>query len=144
MRDIIRQILKEESDDDRLLSHFKKKWDKEKDSGERPTFKHNEFKKLTEAKMLPKNKFAKVWLSQYNDLKKYNIDLNGVFGGGINNKEIEYDSHKKLVGTAKICLNNQLHFWLSKKNGDHSSMINSIEHNIKKASTICDRINNKT
>jgi len=78
MRDIIRQILKEESDDDRLLSHFKKKWDKEKDSGERPTFKHNEFKKLTEAKMLPKNKFAKVWLSQYNDLKKYKSE-NGRF-----------------------------------------------------------------
>lgn len=28
-------------------------------------------KKLTEAKMLPKNKFAKVWLSKFNDLKKY-------------------------------------------------------------------------
>lgn len=28
-------------------------------------------KKLTEAKMLPKNKFAKTWLSKYNDLKKY-------------------------------------------------------------------------
>jgi hypothetical protein len=28
-------------------------------------------KKLTEAKMLPKNKFAKAWLSKYNDLKKY-------------------------------------------------------------------------
>jgi hypothetical protein len=28
-------------------------------------------KKLTEAKMLPKNKFAKTWFSKYNDLKKY-------------------------------------------------------------------------
>jgi hypothetical protein len=28
-------------------------------------------KKLNEAKMLPKNKFAKTWLSRYNDLKKY-------------------------------------------------------------------------
>jgi hypothetical protein len=31
----------------------------------------NNTKKLNEAKMLPKNKFAKAWLSKYNDLKKY-------------------------------------------------------------------------
>jgi hypothetical protein len=99
---------------------------------------------------MPKNPFEKLADKllhrdkKGNDLKKYNIDLNGVFGGGINNKEIEYDSHRKLIGTAKVCLNNQLYFWMAKKNGDHSNMINSIEHNIKKASVICDRINNKT
>jgi hypothetical protein len=46
MRDIIRQVLKEETDDDRLLSYFKKKWDKEKDSGVRPVFDPSEPRKL--------------------------------------------------------------------------------------------------
>ena len=79
-----------------------------------------------------------------NDLKKYNIDLNGVFGGGINNKEIEYDSYRKLVGTAKTCLSGQLHFWLAKKNGDHNSRIKAIERDIKISATICDHINKKS
>jgi hypothetical protein len=46
MRDIIKQVLKEETDDDRLLSYFKKKWDKEKDSGVRPVFDPSEPRKL--------------------------------------------------------------------------------------------------
>lgn len=79
-----------------------------------------------------------------NDLKKYNIDLNNVFGGGINNEEIEYDSYRKLVGTAKTCLSNQLHFWLSKKNGDHSNRINSIERDIRISANISERITKKT
>jgi len=78
MRDIIRQILQEESGGDKLISYFIKKWNKEKDSSGKPKFNPGEIKKLTEAKMLPKNKFAKVWLSQYNDLKKYKSE-NGRF-----------------------------------------------------------------
>ena len=96
----------------------------------------NPFEKLAD-KLLHRDKKG-------NDLKKYNIDLNGVFGGGINNKEIEYDSYRKLIGTAKTCLSSQLHFWLSKQNGDHSSRINAIERDIKISSAICDRINKKT
>jgi hypothetical protein len=46
MRDIIKQVLKEETDYDRLLSYFKKKWDKEKDSGVRPVFDPSEPRKL--------------------------------------------------------------------------------------------------
>jgi hypothetical protein len=46
MRDIIRQVLKEETDYDRLLSYFKKKWDKEKDNGVRPVFVYTEPRKL--------------------------------------------------------------------------------------------------
>jgi hypothetical protein len=46
MRDIIKQVLKEETDDDRLLSYFKKKWDKEKNSDGKVTFNPGEIKKL--------------------------------------------------------------------------------------------------
>jgi hypothetical protein len=99
---------------------------------------------------MPKNPFEKLADKllhrdkKGNDLKKYNIDLSGVLGKDINHDEIQYNEYRRLVGTAKICLNNQLHFWVSKKTGDHSNVISSIEHNIKKASTICERINNKT
>jgi len=79
-----------------------------------------------------------------NDLKKYNIDLNGVFVGGVNNKEIEYDSYRKLIGTAKVCLNNQFHFYFSKKNGDYTSRIKAIERDIKISATISNHINKKT
>jgi len=96
----------------------------------------NPFEKLAD-KLLHRDKKG-------NDLKKYNIDLNGVFGGGINNKEIEYDGYRKLIGTAKICLSNQFHFWCAKKNGDYTSRINAIERDIKISATISERINKKT
>ena len=96
----------------------------------------NPFEKLAD-KLLHRDKKG-------NDLKKYNIDLNGVFGGGINNKEIEYDSYRKLIGTAKTCLSNQLHFWLAKKNNNHNSRIQAIERDIRTSAAISDRINKKT
>jgi len=46
MRDIIRQVLQEESGDDKLLSYFIKKWNKEKNSDGKPTFNPGEIKKL--------------------------------------------------------------------------------------------------
>jgi hypothetical protein len=46
MRDIIRQVLQEESGDGKLLSYFIKKWDKEKDSDGKVTFNPGEIKKL--------------------------------------------------------------------------------------------------
>ena len=76
-------------------------------------------------------------------LKKYNIDLNGVLGGGIDNEEIQHNENRKLVGLTKTCLLNQLHFWIN-KSGDHSSRIAYMERDIKTASNICDRINKKT
>jgi hypothetical protein len=96
----------------------------------------NPFEKLAD-KLLHRDKKG-------NDLKKYNIDLNGVFGGGVNNKEIEYDSYRKLIGTAKTCLSGQLHFWLAKKQGDHSSRIKAIERDFKISAAISERINKKT
>jgi hypothetical protein len=96
----------------------------------------NPFEKLAD-KLLHRDKKG-------NDLKKYNIDLNGVFGGNINNKEIEYNSHRKLIGTAKTCLSSQLHFWLSRKNSNHSPRINAIEHDIKISANISNRITKKT
>lgn len=99
---------------------------------------------------MPKNPFEKLADKllhrdkKGNELKKYNIDLNGVFGGGINNKEIEYDSYRKLVGVAKTCLSGQLHFWLAKKSGDHDSRIKAIERDIKISATICNHINKKS
>lgn len=78
-------------------------------------------------------------------LKKYDIDLNGVFGGGINNKEIEYDSYRKLIGTAKTCLSSQLHFWLNKKNNsEYINYINAIERDIRISASISERITKKT
>lgn len=46
MRDIIRQVLKEESGDDKLISYFIKKWNKEKNSDGKVTFNPGEIKKL--------------------------------------------------------------------------------------------------
>lgn len=46
MRDIIRQVLQEESGNNKLLSYFIKKWDKEKDSDGKVTFNPDEIKKL--------------------------------------------------------------------------------------------------
>jgi hypothetical protein len=99
---------------------------------------------------MPKNPFEKLAdkllhrKDKGDSLKKYNIDLSGVLGEGINQEEIQYNEYRKLVGIAKTCLSNQLHFWLAKKNGDYSNMINSIERNIKISANICGRINNKT
>jgi hypothetical protein len=67
-----------------------------------------------------------------------------VFGGDVNSKEIEYDSYRKLIGTAKICLSNQFHFWVAKKNGDYTSRIKAIERDIKISTTISNHINKKT
>ena len=98
---------------------------------------------------MPKNPFEKLAdkLLHRKDkgdaLKKFNIDLSDVLGEEINQEELKYNEHRKLVGTAKTCLSEYLHFWIIKP-GDHSNMVNSIEYNIKKAANICDRINNKT
>ena len=95
----------------------------------------------------PFEKFADKLLGQDKkgqELKKYNIDLSGVLGDDVNNKEIEYDSYRKLIGTAKTCLSGQLHFWLAKQNGDHLSRIKAIERDFKISATISDRINKKT
>jgi len=46
MRDIIRQVLQEESGDDKLISYFIKKWNKGKNSDGKPTFNPDEIKKL--------------------------------------------------------------------------------------------------
>jgi hypothetical protein len=75
------------------------------------------------------------------DLKKYSIDLNGVLGKSIDNKESQHNENRKLVGITKICLMNKLHFWINKTTGVHSSHIAYLEHDIKQAATICDLIN---
>jgi uncharacterized membrane protein YgaE (UPF0421/DUF939 family) len=95
----------------------------------------------------PFEKFADKLLKQDKkgqDLKKYSIDLSGVLGGGIDNKELQYNEHRKLTATAKICLSNHHHFWLAKKTGDHSARLSMIERDIKIASNIIDRINKKS
>ena len=74
------------------------------------------------------------------DLKKYNINLSGVLGEGIDDKELQHNENRKLVGTTKTCLMNKLHFWINKP-GDHSSRIAYIERDIKQAVNICERIN---
>jgi hypothetical protein len=95
---------------------------------------------------MPKNpfeKFADKLLhrdKKGQDLKKYNIDLSGVLGQGIDNKELEHNENKKLVGTTKICLMNKLHFWINKP-GDHSARVAYIERDIKQAVNICELIN---
>jgi hypothetical protein len=95
---------------------------------------------------MPKNpfeKFADKLLhrdKKGQDLKKYNIDLSGVLGQGIDNKELEHNENKKLVGTTKTCLMNKLHFWINKP-GDHSARIAYIERDIKQAVNICELIN---
>ena len=98
---------------------------------------------------MPKNPFEKLAdkllhrKDKGEELKKYNIDLNGVFGGGINNDEIQYDGYRRLIGTAKVCLSEKLHFWLSKKNGDYSNHIINIERDVKITANIGKRINEK-
>lgn len=77
------------------------------------------------------------------ELKKFNIDLSSVLGEGINNDDIQYNEYRKLIGVAKVCLNNQLHFWIS-KNGNFKSRIEDLERDIKNSATISDRINKKT
>jgi len=95
---------------------------------------------------MPKNpfeKFADKLLhrdKKGQDLKKYNIDLSDVLGEDIDNKELQHNENKKLIGITKICLMNKLHFWVNKP-GDHSSRINYIERDIQKAVNICDHIN---
>jgi len=98
---------------------------------------------------MPKNpfeKFADKLLhrdKKGQDLKKYNIDLSGVLGEGIDNKELQHNENKKLIGTTKTCLMNKLHFWINKP-GDHTARITYIERDIKKAVNICDHINKNT
>jgi hypothetical protein len=75
------------------------------------------------------------------DLKKFNIDLSGILGEGIDYKELQNNENKKLIGLTKTCLMNKLHFWINKTNGDHSSRINYIERDIKIAHNICEHIN---
>jgi hypothetical protein len=77
------------------------------------------------------------------ELKKYNIDLSSVLGEGIDQKELQHNENRKLVGLTKTCLMNKLHFWM-RKPGDHSSRINYLERDIKIAATICERINKNT
>jgi hypothetical protein len=91
----------------------------------------------------PFEKFADKMLRQDKkgqDLKKYNIDLSGVLGEGIDNKELQHNENKKLIGTTKTCLMNKLHFWINKP-GDHSARINYIKRDIKIAVNICEHIN---
>lgn len=78
------------------------------------------------------------------ELKKYNIDLSGVLGEGIDNEELQHNENRKLIGLTKTCLFNKLHFWISKTTGDHTSRISYIERDIKIATTICEHINSKT
>ena len=93
----------------------------------------NPFEKFAD-KMLHRDKKGQ-------DLKKYSIDLSGVLGGGVDNKELQHNENRKLVGVTRTCLMNKLHFWINKKTGDHSSRISYLEHDIKQAAYICDQIN---
>jgi len=94
---------------------------------------HNPFEKFAD-KMLRRDKKGQ-------DLKKYSIDLSGVLGESIDNKELQHNENRKLVGTTKTCLMNKLHFWINKTTGDHSSRISYLERDIKQAAYICDQIN---
>ena len=90
----------------------------------------------------PFEKFADKLLGQDKkgqELKKYNIDLSSVLGEGIDQKELQHNENRKLIGLTKTCLMNKLHFWV-RKPGDHTSRIAYIERDIKIAATICDRI----
>lgn len=77
------------------------------------------------------------------DLKKYSIDLSGVLGEDINQKELQHNENRKLIGITKTCLMNKIHFWINKP-GDNSSRIAYIERDIKKAVNICERIEKNT
>ena len=94
----------------------------------------------------PFEKFADKLLhrdKKNQDLRQYSIDLSSVLGDDINYEQIQYNEHRKLVGLAKTCLSSQLHFWLSKKTGEHTGMIRSIERHIKEAAVLSIRIENK-
>ena len=93
----------------------------------------------------PFEKFADKLLNRDKkgqDLRKYNINLNSILGDDVDYDEIQYNEHRKLIGTAKICLNNQLHFWMS-KNGDFRPRIDDLQHDIRQSANICDRITKK-
>jgi hypothetical protein len=92
----------------------------------------NPFEKFAD-KMLHRDKKGQ-------DLKKYSIDLSGVLGEGIDNKELQHNENKKLIGITKTCLMDKLHFWINKP-GDHSARIDYIKRDIKKAVNICEHIN---
>ena len=94
----------------------------------------------------PFEKFADKLLQRKDKgdaLKKYNINLNGILGDDINYDELQYNEHRKLVGKAKVCLSDQLHFWLHKAN-KFQNRIDDLQRDIKIAASISDRINKKT
>ena len=95
----------------------------------------NPFEKLAD-KLLNRDKKGQ-------DLRKYNINLNGILGNDIDYDELQYNEHRKLVGTAKVCLNNQLHFWMSKSSDNFKSRVIDLERDIKIAATITERITKK-
>jgi len=95
----------------------------------------NPFEKLAD-KLLHKDKKGQ-------DLKKYNIDLSGVLGKGVDNEELQHNENRKLIGLTKTCLMNKIHSWINKKSGDNSARIAYIEKDIKQAATICEHINQK-
>ena len=93
----------------------------------------------------PFEKFADKLLNRDKkgqDLKKYNINLNGILGNDINYDELQYNEHRKLIGIAKTCLSSQLHFWMS-KNGNFQSRIDDLQRDIRQSANICDRITKK-
>jgi hypothetical protein len=95
----------------------------------------------------PYDKLADKLLQQSNkgnSLKKFNIDLNGVLGGGIDNKKIEQQHNQTLFNKVITCLNNHLEFWTSKQFGDHTSRITDIKRDIKLIENIIKRVDNKT
>jgi cystathionine beta-lyase family protein involved in aluminum resistance len=95
----------------------------------------------------PYDKLADKLLQQSNkgnSLKKFNIDLNGVLGGGIDNKKIEQQHNQTLLNKAITCLNNHLEFWTSKQYGDHISRITDIKRDIKLIENIIKQVDNKT
>jgi len=94
----------------------------------------------------PFEKFADKLLNRDKkgqDLRKYNINLNGILGNDIDYDEIQYNEHRKLVGIAKTCLSNQLHFWMAKANGNFQSRVIDLEHDIKISANINERISKK-
>jgi len=94
----------------------------------------NPFEKLAD-KLLNRDKKGQ-------DLKKYNINLNGILGDDIDYDELQYNEHRKLIGIVRTCLSSQLHFWIA-KNGDFKSRIDDLQRDIKQSANICDRITKK-
>lgn len=92
----------------------------------------------------PYDKLADKLLKQSDkgtSLKKYNIDLNKVLGGGIDNKKIEQNHHQKLITSINECLTTQLNFWESKQYGDHSARISDIKRDMNLSFKIIERLN---